>query len=406
MSRAVAAKPSLSGRARAMPPSPIRKLVPLAEEAKRRGIEVYHLNIGQPDIATPRQMLDAYRHHDIEVLAYGHSGGLWEYRESLAGYYAGHGIEVTKEQILVTTAGSEAIIFALMAIADPGDEVLLPEPFYTNYNGFAVETGVKLVPAASRPEEGYRLPPLEELAARVTSRTRGILVCNPNNPTGYVYTREELEGLAELAVEHDLFLLSDEVYREFVYDGTVHHSVLRLPGLEDRAILLDSISKRYSACGARVGCLVTRNEDVLETVLRFGQARLCPPTLEQIAARAAISTPAAYFEAARDEYRRRRDVVYEALAGIPGVVQTRPKGAFYTMVKLPVDDADSFCAWLLLQFEDRGETVMLAPAAGFYATPGLGRQEARIAFVLDVEAMRRSMELLAKALQEYPGRTA
>lgn len=405
MTKAVATRPSLSGRARIMPPSPIRKLVPFAEEARRRGVQVYHLNIGQPDIPTPRQMLDAYRHHDLTILPYGHSGGLWEYRESLAGYYAGHGIEVTKEQILVTTAGSEAILFAMMAIADPGDQIIVPEPFYTNYNGFAVETGVELVPVPSRPEEGYPLPPLGELADRVTDRTRGVLLCNPNNPTGYVYSREELEGLRDLVLEHGLFLLVDEVYREFVYDGTVHHSVMRLSGIEDRAILLDSISKRYSACGARVGCLVTRNDDVLEAALRFGQARLCPPTLEQIAARAALDTPESYFVEVREEYRRRRDLVYEALAQIPGVVQARPKGAFYTMVKLPVDNADSFCAWLLLEYSDRGETVMLAPANGFYATPGLGTQEVRIAFVLNLEAMRRSMEILARALREYPGRT-
>lgn len=406
MTKAIAMKPTLSGRARVMPPSPIRKLVPFSEEATRRGITVYNLNIGQPDIPTPREMLDAYRNHQIKVLAYGHSGGLWEYRENLTRYYARYGIEVTKEQLLVTTAGSEAIIFAMMAIADPGDEIILPEPFYTNYNGFAVETGVMLVPVPSRPEEGYRLPPTRDLQAKISDRTRGILVCNPNNPTGYVYSREELERLKALALEHDLFLISDEVYREFVYDGATHCSVMHLEGIEDRAILVDSISKRYSACGARVGCFMTRNEDVLESALRFGQARLCPPTMEQIAANAALSTPQSYFDQVREEYQRRRDVVYAALARIPGVVQSLPKGAFYSMVKLPVDNADSFCVWLLVDFQDRGETVMLAPANGFYATPGLGEQEVRIAFVLNVEAMHRSMELLEKALREYPGRTA
>jgi aspartate aminotransferase len=405
MTKGIAVKPPISRRARVMPSSPIRKLVPFAEEARRRGITVYHLNIGQPDIPTPEGMLDAFRHHQLTVLAYGHSGGLWEYREGLSRYYHRHGIEVTKEQVLVTTAGSEAVIFALMAIADPGDEIVLPEPFYTNYNGFAVETGVKLVPVPSRPEEGYRLPPSAEIRARIGPRTRGLLLCNPNNPTGYVYTRDEVERLKALALEHDLFLLSDEVYREFVYDGARHCSALHLDGIDDRAILLDSISKRYSACGARIGCLVTRNEEVLETCLRFGQARLCPPTLEQMAANAALDTPESYLDGVRDEYRRRRDVVFEALAEMPGVEGKKPGGAFYAMVKLPVDDADAFCAWLLVDFEDRGETVMLAPANGFYATPGLGRQEVRIAFVLNVEAMRRGMELLAKALREYPGRT-
>lgn len=387
-----------------MPPSPIRRLVPLADEAKRRGTRVYHLNIGQPDVPTPRVMLDAFRNHDLEILEYGHSGGLPEYRANLARYYQGLGLAVEKEDVLVTTAGSEAIIFALLAVADPGDEVIIPEPLYTNYNGFAVETGVKVVPVTSRPEDGYALPPADSIRRSITSRTRAILVCNPNNPTGYVLSREELETLGEIALEHDLFLLADEVYREFVYDGAVSRSVLSLPGLEDRAILLDSISKRFSACGARVGCLVSKNPEVVDAALRFGQARLCPPTMEQLAANAALSLPASYYEEMRLEYLRRRDAAFEVLETIPGLIAGKPKGAFYAMLRLPIDNADRFCSWLLTDFSEGGETLMLAPGNGFYATPGRGEQEARIAFVLNVDAIRRATRLLARALEVYPGR--
>lgn len=387
-----------------MPPSPIRRLVPLADEAKRRGTRVYHLNIGQPDVPTPRVMLDAFRNHDLEILEYGHSGGLPEYRANLARYYQGLGLAVEKEDVLVTTAGSEAIIFALLAVADPGDEVIVPEPLYTNYNGFAVETGVKVVPVTSRAEEGYALPPADSIRRSITSRTRAILVCNPNNPTGYVLSREELETLGEIALEHDLFLLADEVYRDFVYDGAVSHSVLALPGLEDHAILLDSISKRFSACGARVGCLVSKNPEVLDAALRFGQARLCPPTMEQLAANAALSLPATYYEEMRLEYLRRRDAAFEVLETIPGLLAGKPKGAFYAMLRLPIDNADRFCSWLLTDFSEGGETLMLAPGNGFYATPGRGEQEARIAFVLNVDAIRRATQLLARALEVYPGR--
>lgn len=396
--------PSISRRAETMPPSPIRKLVPFAEDAQRRGIKVHQLNLGQPDIATPKVMLDAYREHQLVVLPYGHSGGWWEYRENLAGYYAGHGIQVTREQILVTTAGSEAILFAMLAVTDPGDEIIVTEPFYTNYNGFAVEAGITLVPVASKPEDGYALPSAEAIRSRVTERTRALLLCNPNNPTGYVYTYDELLVLRDIALENDLFLLSDEVYREFIYDGRKHHSVMHLPGMDDKAILLDSISKRYSACGARVGCLVSRNPEIMACTLRFGMARLCPPTMEQIAANAALSTPPEYFTEVREEYERRRDVVFEAVQKMPGVVGKKPRGAFYTMVKLPIDDSDRFCTWLLRDFDDDGETIMLSPAGGFYATPGLGRQEVRIAFVLNVETMQRSMEILGRALLAYPGR--
>ena len=397
--------PNISKRAQTMPPSPIRKLVPFAEAAKAKGIKVYHLNIGQPDIPTPQVMLDAFRNHNITVLEYGHSAGLWEYREGLAGYYQKNGIHVTKEEVLVTTAGSEAIIFAMLACMDEGDEVIIPEPFYTNYLGFAVEAGVKVVPITCRAEDGFRLPDKSEIETKITSRTKAIMICNPNNPTGYVYTREELEMLRDLCLQHDLFLIGDEVYREFVYDGQKHHSVMHLEGLEDRAIIVDSISKRYSACGARIGCLVTKNKDILSTALRFGQARLCPPTMEQIAANAALNTPQSYFDEVIGEYLARREVVFNALQQIPGVVAHKPGGAFYTVVKLPVQNADHFCQWLLSDFDDNGETVMLAPAAGFYATPGLGKDEVRIAFVLNTRAMARSMEILSNALKRYPHRT-
>ena len=396
--------PRISNRAKTMPPSPIRKLVPFAEAAKKRGIKVYHLNIGQPDIPTPEVMMNAFRNHEIKVLEYGHSGGLWEYREGLVKYYRRHDIHVSKEEILVTTAGSEAIIFAMLATMDEGDEMIVPEPFYTNYNGFAVEAGVKVVPVTCRAEDGFALPPDAEIRAKITPRTRAIMICNPNNPTGYVYRLEEMNRLRALVLEHDLFFFSDEVYREFVYDGKKHHSVLHLEGLDDRAVLLDSISKRYSACGARVGCLVTHNKDILESALRFGQARLCPPTMEQLAALAAVDTPQSYMDAVFNDYNRRRETVFNALGKIPGVVGQKPSGAFYTVVKLPVDNADRFCRWLLEEFDDKGETVMLAPANGFYATPGLGDDEVRIAFVLNSAAMERSMEILKKALQAYPGK--
>ncbi|MCB0274318.1 MAG: pyridoxal phosphate-dependent aminotransferase [Calditrichaeota bacterium] len=396
--------PALSSRAHIMPPSPIRKLVPYAEEAKRRGVKIYHLNIGQPDIPTPKVMMDAFRNHDVSVLAYGHSGGLWEYREGLAKYYQDNGIHVTREQVLVTTAGSEAIIFAMLACLDPGDEVLIPEPFYTNYNGFAVEAGVKVVPITCSPESGFALPDDAEIKSRITPRTRAIMICNPNNPTGYVYTREEMERLRKIVLDHDLFFISDEVYREFVYDGKQHVSVLHLDGLDERAIIVDSISKRYSACGARIGCIVTRNSEILDTALRFGQARLCPPTMEQIAGIAALETPQSYFDEVMADYLERRDTVFEALSGIPGVSGLKPSGAFYTVVKLPVDDADRFCTWMLSEFHDNQESVMMAPASGFYATPGLGIDEVRIAFVLNSKEMARAMEILAKGLAAYPGR--
>lgn len=393
--------PALSNRGQSMPPSPIRKLVPYAEEARRKGRHVYHINIGQPDIETPECMLDAFRNHELRLLPYGHSAGLWEYRDELVMYYARFDVEVSSSDIVVTTGGSEAIVFALMAVADPGDEVIIPEPFYTNYNGFAVEAGVNIRPVTCRVEDGFKLPPLAVMEQQITERTRAIMVCNPNNPTGYVLSEAELNGLAALARKHDLFLFADEVYREFVYDGAVARSVLTLPDLDDRAVLLDSISKRYSACGARIGCIVARNKPFIDACLRLGQARLCPPTLEQLAAARAVHTPAEYFDRVLGEYLARRDAVFEGLAKIPGTVAYSPRGAFYTVVRLPVSDADDFCRWMLSDFEVDGETVMLAPANGFYATNGLGMDEVRIAFVLNVEAMRRSMEILKAGLQAY-----
>jgi aspartate aminotransferase len=397
--------PTLSDRAKLIPASAIRKLVPFAEDAKKRGIKVYHLNIGQPDIPTPRIMLDAYRNHNITVLEYGHSGGLWEYREALTRYYRKFDINVTKEEILITTAGSEAIIFTMMILMNPGDEVIIPEPLYTNYNGFAVEAGIKIVPVTCKAEEGFKLPSAEEIREKITNKTRAILICNPNNPTGYVYTLDELQLLKRLVTDHDLYFISDEVYREFVYDGAQHHSVMHLKGIEKQAVMVDSISKRYSACGARIGCIVTKNMDILDAGLRFGQARLCPPTMEQIAAMAAVDTPKEYFDKVLSDYQKRRDVVFEALQRIPGVIGSKAPGAFYSVIKLPVDDADKFCIWLLKDFNDNAETIMLAPANGFYATPGLGQDEVRLAFVLNVDSMKLSMEILEKALSVYPGRT-
>lgn len=397
--------PKIAERARRMPSSPIRRLAPYADAAKERGVKIYHLNIGQPDIHTPAVMMDAFRNHDIKVLPYGPSAGLPEYRAGLAKYYQSKNINVTAEQVLVTTAGSEAIIFAMMATMDYGDEIIIPEPFYANYNGFAVEAGVKVVPLTCCAEDGFKLPSDEEILAKITSRTRAIMICNPNNPTGYVYTREEMERLRKIVLEHDLYFMTDEVYREFVYDGKEHVSVMHLDGLEEHAILLDSVSKRYSACGARVGCLVTRNGHVLETALRFGQARLCPPTLEQMAALAALDTPAEYFTEVKQEYLDRRDTVFAALEAMPGVLARKPPGAFYTIIKLPVDNAESFCRWLLADFNHNGETIMLSPANGFYATEGLGTDEARLAFMLNVPSMKRSMEILANALDAYPGST-
>ena len=395
----------LSNRGQQMPSSPIRKLVPFADQAVEAGKHVYYLNIGQPDIKTPDSFMNPIKNLEMPVLAYGPSAGLTSLRKKMVTYYKRYDIDLDYEDILITTGGSEAIIFTLMAICDPGDEVIIPEPFYTNYNGFAVEAGVKVVPITSRIEDDFQLPPIASIAEKITSRTRAIMICNPNNPTGYVYSAEELQALRELALKHDLFILSDEVYREFLYDGKTHTSVMHLEGLEDRTIMLDSVSKRYSACGARIGMIVTKNRDVINTALKFGMARLCPPTIEQIGTEAGIDTPQEYFDEVLEEYKKRRDVMVSALRDMPGVVAPNPTGAFYLIAKLPVDDADKFAQWLLTDFHMNNETVMVAPANGFYSTSGLGRDEVRIAYVLNVNDIKNAMKILAEALLVYPGKT-
>ncbi len=396
--------PSISEKGKAMPASPIRKLVPYAEEAKRRGIKVYHLNIGQPDIPTPGIALDALRNIDLKVLEYSHSAGNESYRRKLAGYYKTIGIEVDHSEILVTTGGSEAILFAFLSCINPGDEVITPEPFYANYNGFATYAGVKIVPVTSSIEQDFALPPIGEIEKKITPRTRGIIICNPNNPTGYLYSQEELLHLREIIKKHDLYLFSDEAYRDFCYDGAKHYSAMNLEGIDNNVILLDSVSKRYSECGVRIGALITRNRDVLSTALRFGQSRLSPPGLGQIAAEASIDTPADYFREVNEEYTARRNYMVGALNSIPGVYCPKPKGAFYSIVRLPVDDSDKFAQWLLEDFSFEKQTVMVAPGSGFYSTPGLGRNEVRIAYVLKIEDLKNAMETLAEALKVYPGR--
>lgn len=391
----------ISERARAMPASPIRRLVPFADRARARGIKVYHLNIGQPDIATPEEMMAAYRRTDIRVLSYGPSDGLKSYREALAGYYRRVGINLQPEELLITTGGSEAILFALKAVADVGDEVIVVEPFYTNYAGFAVMACVKLVPVTARAEDGFRLPPRADFERVITARTRAIIYSNPGNPTGVVYSADEMERLRRLALDFNLFLVADEVYREFCYDDAVPQSVMNLEGVDDRAVLVDSVSKRYSACGARVGCVASRNREFMQAMLRFGQARLCPPTIDQLAAEAALTVPDSYFRQVRDEYRCRRDVVCEALAGMPGVVCHKPGGAFYVVAKLPVRDAEEFAIFMLDRFNVDGETVMVAPADGFYATPGRGKDEVRIAYVLNCADLKRAMQLLSAGIEEF-----
>ena len=395
---------SLSQRARVMPASPIRKLVPFYESARARGMQVYCLNIGQPDIVTSDVMRAAYRTWDQKVLAYGHSAGLSEYRAGLARYYARHDIQVQPEEVFVTTGGSEAILFALLAVCEPGDNVLVPEPFYTNYAGFAVMADAGVRPIPTRAEDGYHLPAREVIEALVNERTRAILYSSPGNPTGTIFTRAELEMLRDVALERGLFVLADEVYREFTYDDARHTSLFHLDGLEDRGILLDSISKRLSACGARIGALVTRNKDIADACLRFGQARLCPPTVDQFAALAALDTPASYFEKVHAEYEHRRNVLVEALAQVPGVHCRRPAGAFYLMAELPVDSSETFCRWMLEDFALDGRSVMMAPGPGFYVTPDAGKREVRLAYVLETPALTDAVRVLAAGLKAYPGR--
>jgi aspartate aminotransferase len=396
--------PSISHKGKAMPASPIRKLVPYAEEAKLKGRKVYHLNIGQPDIHTPEVALNAIRNINLKVLEYSHSAGNESYRRKLAKFYQGKGINIDHTELLITTGGSEAILFAFMSTINPGEEVIIPEPFYANYNGFATTAGIRIVPVTSSIKEDFALPPIEEIEKKITPETKGIIICNPNNPTGYLYSKDELFELREIVKKHDLYLFSDEAYREFCYDGAEHFSAMNLEGIENNVIMLDSVSKRYSECGIRIGALVTKNKDIISTALRFAQARLSPPGLGQIAGEASIDTPDEYFREVNTEYTARRDYMVSALNQIPGVYCPKPKGAFYTVVKLPVDDSDRFARWLLEEFEYKNQTVMIAPASGFYSTPGFGKNEARIAYVLKIDDLKHAMLVLAEALKVYPGR--
>jgi len=396
--------PNVSHRGQQMPASPIRKLVPYAEAAKKRGIKVYHLNIGQPDIKTPEVALDAIRNYDGKVIEYSHSAGNESYRKALAASYCKKGIMVDHNQILITTGGSEAILFAMFSCLNAGDEIIIPEPFYTNYNAFALTAEVVVKPITSNIKDGFALPPISEFEKAITPKTKAIMVCNPNNPTGYLYSQQELEQLRDLVLKYDLYLFADEVYREFCYDGVDHFSVMKLDGLDKNVIMVDSVSKRYSECGVRIGALVTRNEDVLNSALKYAQARLSPPSLGQVVGEASLMTLDAYFTEVYDEYIARRNFVIEELNKIPGVFAPKPKGAFYAIISLPVNDSDAFCQWLLEEFSFENQTVMLAPASGFYATPGLGKTEARIAYVLKIDDLRNAVKCLEEALKVYPGR--
>ncbi len=393
----------ISQRGHNMPASPIRKLVPYAESAKKKGIKVYHLNIGQPDIETPKQCLDAVRNSNFKVLEYSHSAGNESYRRKLVEYYAKNNIHITHNDIIITTGGSEAIIFGCLACLDEGDEIIIPEPFYANYNGFAIQADVKVVPIKSSIESGFALPPIEDFEKAITAKTRAIVVCNPNNPTGYLYSAAEMETLKEIVIRHNLFLFADEAYREFCYEGT-HTSAMHLKGAEQHVVLMDTISKRYSACGGRIGAFITKNKEVLNAAMKFAQARLSPPSFAQILGEAAVDLPGNYFDNTKAEYKLRRDTIVKRLNAMEGVFCPNPGGAFYAMAKLPIDDCDKFCQWLLESFSHNGATVMLAPATGFYSTPGLGTNEVRLAYVLNVEAINQAMDCLEAALKEYPGR--
>lgn len=393
--------PSVSLKGKNMPESPIRKLVPYAEKAYKANKTVYHLNIGQPDIKSPTIAMDAVANHNLEILAYTRSEGSFEYREKIAGYYKKHHIPVEANDIIVTTGGSEALLFAMASIADEGDEIIIPEPFYANYNGFATTSGVKIVPVISKIEDNFALPPISEFEKLISPKTKAILICNPGNPTGYLYSKEEIQTLAQIVKKHDLFLISDEVYREFVYEGAEHYSILQEEIMKDHGIIVDSVSKRYSMCGARVGYLVSRNKEVISTAMKFAQVRLSPPTFAQIASEAALDTPQSYFDEVITEYQQRRDILVSKLKEIPGIKVGEPKGAFYCIVELPVKNSDDFAQWLLEEFDDNGETVMLAPAAGFYSSPGQGLNQVRIAYVLKKESLIRAAEILKKALEIY-----
>ena len=393
--------PTISKKGQLMPQSPIRKLVPFAENAEKSGKSIYYLNIGQPDIKTPKIALQAVKENTIEVLAYSRSEGSEAYRKKIADYYLKHHIHVKHDDIIVTTGGSEALLFAFGSIMDTDDEIIIPEPFYANYNGFSTASGIKVVPIISKIEDDFALPPIEEFEKLITPKTKAILICNPGNPTGYLYSKEEIQKLAAIVKKHDLFLIADEVYREFAYDGNTHYSVMQEEGLKNHAIMIDSVSKRYSMCGARIGCLVSKNSDVIQTALKFAQARLSPPTLAQIASEAALETPQSYFDAVIEEYVDRRNTLIEALQKIDGVKAAKPKGAFYCIAELPVKNSDDFAQWLLEEFDLNGETVMVAPAAGFYSTPGVGLNQIRIAYVLKKDSLIKAVHILKEALKVY-----
>ncbi|MDG1915882.1 MAG: pyridoxal phosphate-dependent aminotransferase [Crocinitomix sp.] len=397
--------PKISTKGLEMPQSPIRKLVPFSEAAKNAGKNVFHLNIGQPDISSPQIAIDAVKHMHLEVLEYSHSAGFDSYRKGLATYYQNHGLSVNKDDILVTTGGSEALIFGFLTCFNPGDEVIIPEPFYANYNGFAKTAGITIVPVTANIETGFALPDVGDFEDLITEKTKGIIICNPGNPTGYLYSQEELEKLRDIVKAHDLYLIADEVYREFCYDGASPFSVMSLIGIDQNVILVDSVSKRYSMCGARIGALISKNPEVMATALKFAQARLSPPTLAQIASEAALQTPQSYFDEVVDEYVERRNITVDGLNAIDGVFCPKPKGAFYCIAQLPIDDCDKYCQWLLESFSYQGDTVMMAPATGFYATPGLGKNEVRIAYVLEKESLKKAVKCIKESLKEYPGRT-
>lgn len=397
--------PHISSKAVAMPASPIRKLVPYAEAAKKQGRKVYHLNIGQPDIETPEVVRTKMKELDLKVVEYSNSDGIAAYRQGLAKYYASKSIELSPEQIMVTTGGSEALVFAFMTCFNPGDEVIIPEPFYANYNGFAVMAGVTVIPVMSTIDSGFALPPIRAFEDLITPKTKGILICNPGNPTGYLYSKSELEQLRDVVKKHDLFLMADEVYREFAYDGAVPSSILNLDGLDENAIMIDSVSKRYSMCGARIGALITRNKHVMASAMKFAQARLSPPTFGQMASLYALETPQSYFDGVVEEYVERRNILIDGLNSIPGVICPKPKGAFYCIAELPIDDSDHFCQWMLETFEYNNQTVMMAPATGFYSKPEPGRKQVRLAYVLNKESLKAAVEVLGEALKVYPGRT-
>jgi aspartate aminotransferase len=394
--------PQISDRGNLMPSSPIRKLVPFADAAKKRGTTVYHLNIGQPDIETPKPILDAVRHSDFKILDYSHSAGFESYRKKLCEYYARFDINVTPNEIIVTTGGSEAILFAIMSCLDTDEEVIIPEPFYANYSGYVIAAGAKVVPVTSDIETGFALPPIQDFEKLITDKTRAILICNPSNPTGYLYSPVEMEVLKELCIKYDLFLFSDEAYREFTYNDSKPFSALNLVGIDDKVVVIDTISKRYSACGGRIGAFVTKNKDLYNTAMKFAQARLSPPSFAQIAGEAAVDLPLDYFEEVKAEYKLRRDTLVARLNAMPNVYCPNPGGAFYAMAKLPIDDSDKFCQWLLEHFSHEGATLMMAPATGFYASPGKGKQEVRLAYVLNVDAINKAMDCLEAALKVYP----